>query len=692
MKKKLFRQWLLLTALLPLCWSARAAELVVDPSAGPYKTISTAVGAAKPGDTVTVNEGVYEEAVSLKSGLPGQPFTLRAAPGAGACISNFQAVTNWLPWHDQIYTTTASWAVRDLYVGYSPQVIARAPNRDCPWLRVAATSGPLVTAAAGPSVPGVSGGNPFLYGFNSNSNTEVNLPVAWSDGATNSITLMTTNTSTGLLVGNTFMLCNHRDLIDQPGEWAYETHGANTTLYFWPKSPDDLLHTQSGRNRTSLSINGLSNVRVEGMEVAGGINGISVQNGSRGVTIDHCVVHDVNGGVGATNGTGIYVRDSSDVTVSGCLALRNHFGVTVTGGRKVVVEACEIAFNREDGLRITGDPARRSEVRLAEDMLARRNYIHHHLLQGHPDNMQIFSGVRRLHFEDNLDMFGGQALMTQETNQDNAVTGNVMFGIVSYEFQTHTDTLDFSFERNLFGFGGWGAIGMSGNNYRVYENIIYHSSLDAGSQYQGDRNVLVPIGSYAVQVIQGGSWKKGYPTLTAYTAASGQDAHSIQADPLLRNVPLDQGFAVNLINGACTSASLFVRRQPTTTGEIIPFTVGDLIEVNGDGIQRQITQVSADLITFTPPLPVRPFREGYTVVWRWGAKTNFQLDTRADAAGPAGQLSARGGPVGSLIDVSAYQAGDFNGDGQRDLPAVPPQLQAAWPDPNDHVIPAWSPL
>jgi hypothetical protein len=45
----------------------------------------------------------------------------------------------------------------------------------------------------------------------------------------------------------------------------------------------------------------------------------------------------------------------------------------------------------------------------------RRNYFHHHIFPGHPDNMQTYRGVDRLVVEENLGLFGGQALMTEDT-------------------------------------------------------------------------------------------------------------------------------------------------------------------------------------------------------------------------------------------------------------------------------------
>jgi hypothetical protein len=209
-------------------------------------------------------------------------------------------------------------------------------------------------------------------------------------------------------------------------------------------------------------------------------------------------------------------------------------------------------------------------------------------------------------------------------------------------------------------------------------------------QYQGDRNVYWVSSGSVVTVASNGVYKAGYSTLAAYVAASTQDVHSVQANPQLANVPISQGFMSKVSQG--TVSNQLIATTPTGT-TLQTLATNDLIEVNGDHVPRMVIKVISNSVYFTPALPILPFRDGgYSVVWRWGTNTNFQLDTRPNPAGPAGNLSARGGPAGSSLVVSNYQAGDFNGDGVRDLPPVPLALQTAWPDPNSPVIPHSSPF
>lgn len=95
----------LLTASLlafPLMNMAQASLLVVDPAGTDgktYRTIQSAVDAAKPGDTVEVRGGVYEERVRMtKGGEPGRPVTVQAAPNTLVLINAGKRLeTEWKP-------------------------------------------------------------------------------------------------------------------------------------------------------------------------------------------------------------------------------------------------------------------------------------------------------------------------------------------------------------------------------------------------------------------------------------------------------------------------------------------------------------------------------------------------------------------------------------------------------------------
>jgi len=60
------------------------------------RTISRAAELAGPGDTVIIHSGIYREAVVIeKSGLPDNPITFQAAPGAGVIMTGADRVSEW---------------------------------------------------------------------------------------------------------------------------------------------------------------------------------------------------------------------------------------------------------------------------------------------------------------------------------------------------------------------------------------------------------------------------------------------------------------------------------------------------------------------------------------------------------------------------------------------------------------------
>lgn len=62
----------------------------------PFLTINKAAYVAKPGDVITVHEGIYREWVSPKSGgTSSQRITYQAAEGENVIISGAEVITNW---------------------------------------------------------------------------------------------------------------------------------------------------------------------------------------------------------------------------------------------------------------------------------------------------------------------------------------------------------------------------------------------------------------------------------------------------------------------------------------------------------------------------------------------------------------------------------------------------------------------
>lgn len=621
-------------------------------AAKPFKTISAGLKAAKPGDTVAVRAGTYREQISVPSGAEGAPLTLMAEPGQRVIVSGYEPVTGWQPFRDKIFVTTLDWKPGDLMVGYTPQPIAHEPNEG--WYTVeSAGADRLVDAKhlAGRK-DDLAGGHAQI--FQRKGTIFYSLPITAQDDAAGSIACKADKPFLEPAAGDSYVLKNRLSLIDMPGEWAAEAQpdGKTFKLYFWPPDPEALKNTQVPHAaRRLVFINRAKNVHVEGLEVTGSQDhGIEVGS-SEDITVTRCVVHH--------NGqSGIGLRGISHATISNCLILDNYNGLTLASARDSVVEENEIAYNLGDGVDIAGDVSGRygkpdgKETDTTSGIVVRRNYIHHHGLWGHPDNLQLYRGVRDIKFEDNVALGGGQGLMTEEVDGAQ-LTGNVFLSSAAFLIIFgHGNSNDWTMRGNTFGLPGYGIYSFTGKQYQAYDNV-YIGGVRTVPTYAGDNNL--------------------YSIRFDAKASPGQEAKSLSADPMFRNVP--KAHAVIVFDPENTADTVKARN------DVSAWKVGDNLEFNWDGIARNITAINGQKVTFAPALPAKPL-SNFALMVNWGDKTNFTLDTRLLPGSPAEKL----GTIGSKIEIAAYQRGDFDGDGKRDLPDLPTDVKAGLPDPN-HLIP-----
>jgi hypothetical protein len=160
---------------------------------------------------------------------------------------------------------------------------------------------------------------------------------------------------------------------------------------------------------------------------------------------------------------------------------------------------------------------------------------------------------------------------------------------------------------------------------------------------------------------------KQFATLEEFQEATGQDLGSLYAAPGFVNAPV--GCAVVDVQElrACSDAALHLAYGGADT-----FMVGDNVEVNFDGVPRRVGSVEGQVVTIEPPLAERP--SGAWVVVNWGENSDLALDLGLLPASAGATLREDGGAVGSSVDIQAYLKGDFDGDGRRDVPALPHSL------------------
>jgi len=172
-------------------------------------------------------------------------------------------------------------------------------------------------------------------------------------------------------------------------------------------------------------------------------------------------------------------------------------------------------------------------------------------------------------------------------------------------------------------------------------------------------------------MVSSGSGSGGTPetiyhtTLASFQTTTGQDLNSTNSDPQFVNAP----FGINVMDSALlhqATRSTFALRDANN------FLVGDHIEINFDGTVRTVTASSGATLTINPPLAENPLK-GYLVA-NWGTNTDFALDLGLQPGSPAIGIGQGGGTIGSPVNIQQFQGGDFDGNGQRDLPEIPADL------------------
>jgi len=679
--------------------AAYAGEVWVDQKAAaggrgsaevPYATIMEAVKAARPGDTITIRQGVYREAVTLGvSGTPERPTVLRAAAGQRVVVSGFAPITGWKSEGDGLYSATADGTILELYVGYVPQPVGRWPDLDLPMRAVAnpdAKAAAFQDSAALPDeaflkalAAAPKSAMAFLYVSRGNYyNTN---PIAKVDLQARTVTLGKWNAQ---LTGKSdrYQLANHRSLIRKSGQWAFEAiDDKQTRVFFRPVNADDLAKTQYPKAALGVLVSGpgkarISNVRVEGLEVCGTTrSGIQVQ-GADNVIVSRCIVHH-------NAGNGAWSRNSNRVTFKNNISVGNVGGMSIASGQDCLIEGNEVCFNVVDGIDVAGNvTGREGGEPTSSNITIRRNYIHHHYMLSHPDNAQAYRFVKNFVLEDNLLLWAGQGLMTEEV-EGGVIRNCVIVGTAARAvIFGHGNSNGWTVEKSTIGLGGWGLIGMDGKDYRLRGNIFWNNTLGIVETLTSDYNLFALATDKQPMCTAAKPKWTNFLTPAAVFEATKREEHSRRADPMFRSAPSCQAIVPTSDANARDRVAL---RLAAGGAGMADFQVDDRIEINGDGVLRRITAVGADSIQFAPPLPARTFRDA--ILWNWKKAASAALDLRPREGSPALTAGPDGKPVGANLDIPAFQRGDFYGTGKRAIPEIPDDLKASVPNPNDYYVP-----
>ena len=663
--------------------SAAAAEITVEPGG----SIQKAINAAKAGDTVVIKGGVYHESFRVQKAYEGAPLIVRAAKGERVVLSGFEAITNWVDLGGGLYSAKVKGRVNDFFVGLKPLQCGRwpadgtlRPITSVDTDRHAFGTDPVKDAPFLAEIEKDPHDAVCFYYFRF-GNSFCSPLVDGYDFKSGEIRFADKQWNRWLKPeGNRYSFMNHPALVREPGNWAFVSDAKDDkknragTVYFRPRNPDDLKNACYRAATGPIVFVGhfkdkVSNVVIDGLEVMGGdSDGIKVA--ADDVTVQNCLVHH-------NNGIGIACRGVKNLKVLSNLVLANGNGVNLASVTGALVEGNEIAYGLVDGLTVAGNisgrPGGNPET---TGVVVRNNYLHHHILQAHPDNFQMYRGVHGTVIERNFDIWGGQSIMTEEVD-DVKFTDNVFMGCNAVMVICgHGNSNQWQIERNTLWGAGHGFFSFTGKDYTVKRNLIIGGSMPYGERehdVKSSENFFSP--SYTGRTAK--PWK-AYTSLEKAFAETGQEKDSRAGEVKMANFPAALGVAY--ANGN-ERGSVLMRKGAAQED----FAVGDKVELNGDGKLRTVTGWDAKTLVFSfePALPAVPFRGVLIFNWKDGKSTVVDNTLAKDAP-----VFENGRQVyGATLSTVDFSRGDLLGKGVRTLPALPDEVAAAMPDPNDVIVP-----
>ena len=642
---------------------------------------STAVG---PGDMVIVKEGIYRERVTIsRSGTPGSPITYQANPGDRVVVAGSSEIAGWTQLTVGLARGNPNYAnIYYVDIGYEPTrldddevqlVYARQPDQG--WWVVGAGSDPrhiVDTVNLTQPDPGYwVGARLFFINLTPVVNQAVNV-IDYVPG-THTVTVDSNIGTSGGDSGpdpgvDLYYMFNKLEFLDHPGEWVTEDiGGGNTRIYVWPADSGDAnnhMYEAPTETRHVLSWGTSHDVIIDGFEVrhsTGYGHGLGERNvaGAYNIIVQNCIAH-------ANEYMGIRSTGCDDLIIRNCISTDNAYGISVSGGSNILIEECDVYANTVDGILASWG---------VNNITLRRNFVHDHFLWGHPDNLQTHHDVNNMWVEDCVILNSGQSHMIEGTTGLHYIN-TIVAGSGAY--MLHGGATNQEIRGCTLAYSGYGLMFLGQTGYDFKNNVFYkgHSNVlwgaDSGDAYTSDYNVMYQGPGISGAII---AWNSSWLNFTSYVSASGQDTHSVNADPLFINAPVYFEQMDHYDVPHYTSTRLYMADNSL-------FLVGDHIEINFDGVVRSVTARGSDgngeWIEYNPPTDGPVLKSG--VVANWKTNTDYALDLRVLPGSPALGGGEGGADCGSTLSIPQFRTGDFDGDGVRDVPLWPPSVVVPEPE------------
>ena len=648
----------------------------------PFATISAAAKLVKPGDTVLIQGGTYRESLSVPcSGEPGKPITFAAAKGQRVILTGAEVLTGWKkcaqadvsgnPNFAKIFMVDLDWVPEKLFEGSNAMTIARTPKEG--WWAI--KEGFDLTSFSDPEHL-TQTDNKAWDGWTvaiveDAGGSIIPVEVASFDPQAHKLTMARPYSKWRKKIDATrdrYCMQNHLSAFSGPGQYVFQKKDKGCRLYVWPSKQGEngqpVIESPKAGNLSGVSFSGKSNLAFDGLEVClfqG--NGFDTGNGAalNDNTIENCYVHD-------NIKYGILIAGGNHNTVRHCNIRRNSNGLVAYECTDLLIEENDIGPNFIDGIDIANH-AKNSHIV--------RNFLHDNNRWGHPDNLQFWGECEGTVIENNVFLNGGQGIMSEEMI-DSHVINNLFLG--SHAVLLIAGGNDWDIRNNTVvacatsptNFGGTqgkpGHKDFSGKGFKLKGNIIaplhggplFTMNPESGSDYDLLWNNGVPNAALVITP----KWKESAVNLGEIRSKFNSEQHGVVADPKFVSVPAFFTCSDYTRISLGTVSKLFIR-DPFGNNIV----VGDTVEIDFDGVPREVTEVGKDFIVFKPAMSGLP--DTIVTIANWGKQKTFKWDPQLKPESPAKKANEGGKDIGCSLVLENYVKGDFNGDGKRDLPEVP---------------------